>query len=127
MEIKDRLQVFLKNQNINAAQFADSIQVQRSSISHILSGRNKPSIEFLEKLLNKYKDIDIHWLLTGKSVNNVTNNNDLQLNFVNSNKQVQSEIQFEQLQMSNSGIQEKKIEKIITFYTDKTFTVYNPE
>jgi transcriptional regulator with XRE-family HTH domain len=47
-------------------EFADRIGVQRSSVSHVLSGRNKPSLDFLEKLLNVFPDIDAAWLITGR-------------------------------------------------------------
>ena len=46
--------------------FADKIGVQRSSISHILSGRNKPSLDFILKVTNEFTDVDIYWLLNGK-------------------------------------------------------------
>jgi transcriptional regulator with XRE-family HTH domain len=52
---------------VSPSEFAERIGVQRSSISHVLSGRNKPSIDFLEKILNTFPDIDANWLITGKS------------------------------------------------------------
>jgi transcriptional regulator with XRE-family HTH domain len=66
MEIKERLLELMKNEGINAAMFADSIGVQRSSISHILSGRNKPSIDFLEKIFTSYPNYQAEWLIMGK-------------------------------------------------------------
>ncbi|MEM9985346.1 MAG: helix-turn-helix transcriptional regulator, partial [Bacteroidota bacterium] len=51
---------------LSASQFADQVGVQRSSISHILSGRNKPSLDFVLKVTNTFKDVDIYWLLNGK-------------------------------------------------------------
>jgi transcriptional regulator with XRE-family HTH domain len=50
---------------LTSAQFADKIGVQRSSISHILSGRNKPSYDFLQKITNAFKNVDANWLLNG--------------------------------------------------------------
>src|SRR5690606_15634735 len=50
----------------SAAAFADKIGVQRSSISHILSGRNKPSLDFILKILAAYPDVELYWLLNGK-------------------------------------------------------------
>jgi transcriptional regulator with XRE-family HTH domain len=50
---------------LSPAQFADKIGVQRSSISHILSGRNKPSYDFLQKITNAFKNVDANWLLNG--------------------------------------------------------------
>ncbi len=51
---------------ISAAQLADKIGVQRSSISHLLSGRNKPSLDFVMKIVKAYDTVDLYWLLNGK-------------------------------------------------------------
>lgn len=64
--MKDQLIKILTHFNISATRFAEEIGVQRSSISHILSGRNKPSYDFILKVLEKYPGIDPYWLLTGK-------------------------------------------------------------
>ena len=52
--------------NINAGELANRLEVQRSNISHILNGRNKPSAAFIEKMLNVFPDLDARWLLTGE-------------------------------------------------------------
>ena len=52
--------------SLSASAFADKIGVQRSSISHILSGRNKPSLEFVMKVLSSFDEVDLYWLLNGK-------------------------------------------------------------
>lgn len=51
---------------MSASQFADEIGVQRSSVSHVMSGRNKPSLDFITRIVNMYPEIDSVWLLTGK-------------------------------------------------------------
>ena len=61
-----RLQQFLAAENISQAQFAETLGVARASVSHILSGRNKPSFEFLEKMMTAYPDINPEWLILGK-------------------------------------------------------------
>ena len=61
----DRIQLILKSMNLSPSQFADAISVQRSSLSHILSGRNKPSLDFVSKVLTSYPDIRSDWLLFG--------------------------------------------------------------
>lgn len=65
-EIKDRIFEFLRSGNKSAVQFAEEIGVQPSSVSHILSGRNKPSLDFVLKMLDKYKYLSTEWLLFGK-------------------------------------------------------------
>jgi len=64
--MKERLIEFLKAENKTSAQFAEDIGVQPSGISHILSGRNKPSLDFILKMLEKYKFLSTEWLLFGK-------------------------------------------------------------
>ena len=61
-----RLQQFLSAENLTQSQFADSIGVARASISHILSGRNKPGFEFVESLARRYPALNIEWFITGK-------------------------------------------------------------
>ncbi len=65
-EFSKRLQKILEHYHLSASAFADSIEVQRSSISHILSGRNKPSLDFVLKVIQAYSDVDLYWLLNGK-------------------------------------------------------------
>ncbi len=64
--MKERLLEFLKNENKSSAQLADEIGVQASGISHILSGRNNPSLDFVLKMLEKYQFLSTDWLLFGK-------------------------------------------------------------
>ena len=63
--MKDRILQFLKAENKSSAQLAEEIGVQPSGISHILSGRNKPSLDFVLKMLEKYKFLSTEWLLFG--------------------------------------------------------------
>lgn len=64
--MKDRIIQFLHSENKTSAQFAEEIGVQPSSISHIISGRNNPSLDFIMKLLTKYPSVSSDWLLFGK-------------------------------------------------------------
>ncbi|MGY6647665.1 helix-turn-helix domain-containing protein [Wenyingzhuangia sp. IMCC45574] len=65
-EFIDRLHKVFEYYNLSAATFAEEIKVQRSSISHILSGRNKPSLEFILKMVNTYDAITLDWLVNGE-------------------------------------------------------------
>ena len=60
-----RIKKWLSLNNQKASELANNIGVNRATISHILSGRNKPSIDFLEKLLHVYPNINANWLITG--------------------------------------------------------------
>ena len=61
-----RIQKFIEAEGLTAARFADAIGVQRSNVSHILSGRNKPGFDFIEKMLRKYPELNADWLILGK-------------------------------------------------------------
>ena len=64
----ERLQLLMKENELTASSFADKIGVQRSSISHILSGRNKPSLDFIAKVEANFNEVSFHWLLTGEEL-----------------------------------------------------------
>ena len=60
-----RIKVLMDQHELNASSFAEMIGVQRSSISHVLSGRNKPSLEFLAKIETAFDEVSFEWLLKG--------------------------------------------------------------
>jgi transcriptional regulator with XRE-family HTH domain len=62
----ERFKQLLEDLKLSPSEFADRIGVQRSNISHILSGRNKPGLDFLEKMMSEFPGIDLTWLVTGK-------------------------------------------------------------
>ena len=61
-----RLKQFIAAENITQAQLADTINVVRASVSHILAGRNKPSYEFISGLMRHYPNLNMEWLMLGK-------------------------------------------------------------
>ena len=65
-QFSKRLEKILEYYDISAAAFAEAIDVGRSSISHILSGRNKPSLDFVMKVVQTYPEVELYWLLNGK-------------------------------------------------------------
>lgn len=65
MEFNDRITKIIEFSELSPAEFAEEIGVQRSSISHIISGRNKPSLDFITKIKSKFPDIKWDWLITG--------------------------------------------------------------
>ena len=66
MNINDRFTKILEYSGFTASEFAEEIDVQRSSISHIISGRNKPSLEFIVKIKNRFPEISWDWIILGK-------------------------------------------------------------
>lgn len=61
-----RLQQVMDYYKLNAAAFADTLEIQRSGISHLLSERNKPSLDFILKLIEKFPEVDMYWITQGK-------------------------------------------------------------
>jgi len=61
-----RIKSLISVKNLSPSQFADQLGVQRSSISHILSGRNKPSLDFVLKIVEVYPGVSLNWLLKGE-------------------------------------------------------------
>lgn len=61
-----RLQQFLSAENISQAQFADTIDVARASVSHVLAGRNKPGYDFIKSISDHYPKLSLEWLINGK-------------------------------------------------------------
>lgn len=64
--MNDRLRQFLTMEGISPARFAEIVGINRSGISHLLAGRNKPSFEFIQKMLASYPDLNPEWLILGK-------------------------------------------------------------
>ena len=109
----ERLKKVMDYYQLSAAAFADEIEVQRSSISHLLSGRNKPSLDFVLKVLSKFNAVDLYWLLNGKGT---FPNNEEQS--ISPSKQLKPTHE-PQIQSSV-----KEIDRIIIFYKDGTFENY---
>jgi transcriptional regulator with XRE-family HTH domain len=65
-QMHDRLKQFLTMENLSPARFAEVMGIQRSGISHLLAGRNKPSFEFLQRMMTAYPDVNYEWLILGK-------------------------------------------------------------
>ncbi len=64
--MNNRLKQFLAAENITQAQFADTLNVVRASVSHVLSGRNNPGFDFIKAMMAKYPRLNIEWLIFGK-------------------------------------------------------------
>ncbi|TDP02936.1 helix-turn-helix domain-containing protein [Flavobacterium sp. 245] len=149
-----RLEIILEYYGINASSFADRIGVQRSSMSHLLSGRNKPSLDFVMKILEVFPDVDLYWLLNGKG-NFPKSTDEISITKVSSASEIEkstaptlfnenfsetdlfSEIGHEAEKTTESkntiieknpifSSEEKEIEKIVFFYKNGTFKVYVP-
>lgn len=65
MDLNERISKVISYSELSLSEFADEIEVQRSSISHITSGRNKPSLDFLIKIKNRFPELQWEWLIQG--------------------------------------------------------------
>ncbi len=108
----NRLEKVIRFYGLSASSFAEKIGVQRSSISHILSARNKPSLEFIMKVLSSFPEVDLYWLLNGKG------------------SFPKLEEKFEKLTKISKPIEtkpakspttDKTIQRIVIFYSDGSF------
>ncbi len=93
-----------------ASSFAEKIDVQRSSISHILSGRNKPSLDFIMKVLSSFPEVELYWLLNGKGEFPAKSRENSQ------NIKASAD--------HSKPIANKEIERIVVFYNDGSFNSY---
>lgn len=126
----NRIKKILQYYNLTPSTFADMLEIQRSSMSHIFSGRNKPSMDFLIKLREKFPDIDTDWFLSGKG-DMIKENNKKAIPILfeenlNVEKKEQKNNSDSHIDLNQEIKNSKQIEKIVIFYNDKTFDSYNP-
>tara|TARA_B100001758_G_scaffold215455_1_gene201126 strand:+ start:170 stop:460 length:291 start_codon:yes stop_codon:yes gene_type:complete len=69
-----RFKLWLESQNLNANSLSKLVDLNRSSISHIVNGRNKPSVDMLEKILSIYPNLNLNWLISGFGSMNINQN-----------------------------------------------------
>ncbi len=112
-----RLEELFKYYGLSAAAFADKISVQRSGISHLLSGRNKPSLEFVLKVVKSFPEVNLYWLLNGEGKFPSDKTGVL--------APIPSTLFKKEKQFLQERTAEKPIEKIIIFYTDGSFKAYH--
>lgn len=103
-----RLQKVIDFHGESASSFAEKIGVQRSSISHILSGRNKPSLDFILKVLSSCPEVELYWLLNGKGIFPVPQSQ-------------QKEIVKTAPIVTLKETKDKTIDRIVIFYNDGSF------
>ncbi len=132
-DFSKRLQKILEYYDLSAAAFSDAIDVGRSSISHILSGRNKPSLDFVLKVVQTYPEVELYWLLNGKgsfpNTPGIAQSPEKPTMHEASNPlehSVSTNIPSKSLVSENRerSSADKKIRKIVIFYQDGTFEAF---
>ncbi|MGC1203378.1 MAG: helix-turn-helix transcriptional regulator [Flavobacteriaceae bacterium] len=114
-EFIKRLQKIIDYYGESASSFAEKVGVQRSSISHILSGRNKPSLDFILKILSTFPEVELYWLLNGKGEFPTSKKLDDKKN------EFPSTISKTEIQVNQELDNDKSIERIVIFYSDGSF------
>lgn len=142
--IKDRLAHIIRAKNLTAAQFAEIMEIQPSNVSHLLNGRNKPSLDFLIKLKNLFPEYSFDWIIMGKkpitinesspvpknyTINDIVDNKgNMEFNYDSPTSPPDfkplddtQDIPVNQDNNDKSG----SLKQIIYIYEDMTFDVYN--
>jgi DNA-binding XRE family transcriptional regulator len=136
----DRIRLLMEYKELTSTQFADTIDVPRAVISHIIGGRNKPSLDVVIKIASAFPEISKEWLLSGVgemlislaphnqhkvtnsgSYTSAINNGDV----FKSAEKVQDDFT-EKVSVPLPHEAGKSIEQIVIFYSDKSFVVYKP-
>lgn len=130
--IQDRLKIIIKTHRLTAASFADMVGVQRSGVSHIMSGRNKPSLDFIQKTLKAFPRVNGDWLVTGRQIKTLVDDDDESLNKdvldtgISKDKTYQ-DTSVTKLKDTNVIKEQRVIEKVILFYSDGTYDITYPK
>lgn len=148
--MKDRIKQIMENENLTPAKFADRLQINRAVISHILNGRNNPSLDVVMKILNDMNYINPEWLINGVGlmykdgidVDSIPKEPDLfnqnekkpDHSSVESEFSTENEVKTHQKSIQSSDskqiesikIADKKITQLIIYYNDNTFETFVP-
>lgn len=132
--IKDRLAHILRAKNLNASQFAELMEIQPSNVSHLLNGRNNPSLDFLIKLKELFPEYSFDWIIMGKKPITInepaplpSEENQIKFDEPVVEEETQEVIQaidpLEIVEKTNVIGAKGSIEKMILVYSDKTFEI----
>lgn len=113
MDFNQFLSDFIYSEKTTNSKIAEKLEVPAATISHLLSGRNKPSLDFIQKLIKTYPSLDLYKVLNLEEVKNKGSKKSI------SSAQNDPTL-FQQINKSN-----KKVQKVVLFYEDNTFEEYN--
>ena len=114
--IAERIGKIIEENNLSASSFAKTIGVQRSSISHILSGRNNPSLDLLLKIHNAFNYISLEWLILG--------DNSMEKTLEETQNIDKSELMIDEKELSDN--KQSLLREIVYYYTDGSFERFFP-
>ena len=140
MDLNEKIKQILVDKNISPSHFADEIGIQRSSISHIIAGRNKPSLDIVQKIIKRFPDLGINWILEDEDLpesiseikpfkaDNYTMFNGQKSGIASLAESRRNNLSGQNVAHENlrsekftPSVEEKKVERILIFYSDGTF------
>jgi len=136
--MQDQIQEILRREDLSSSQFADKIGVQRSSVSHVLSGRNKPGFDFINKILESFPGINAEWLITGYGemykqrapAADLFDGPFSETSPAKDEEKLRPKVDSPQISVNNEEPvvpKQREVERIMVFYTDNTFREYKKE
>ena len=142
----DRIKLLMRSQKLNATQFAEEIGIQRSALSHVMSGRNKPSLDFMMKIKSRFNKVSLDWLLLGEGdMLGVEENDNFESEFSSVDqfhqpevgksyakpnvKSPQEDTSLKKVVVGNRSLTTEggEIQQVILLYADGTFHTYQPK
>ena len=117
----DRIKKIISDNQLTNSSFADKIGVPRSSISHILSGRNNPSLDLIIKILQSFPEINADFLLTGNLTTPIDNDNSK--DYLNKNMTLFPEIDIKKPPTKEKKIDEELVKSVILVYENNKFEI----
>ena len=134
----EKLRILMQSENLTASRLAEILEIKPAAVSHILSGRNKPSFDLLCKIVNRFPQINPYWLLGDapdmhnhnvpfSTSENQTKMSETLFNLEESKSEPNknSDTAISRLPMQSFGCSD--IEKIIIIYQDHTFEELKPK
>nr|WP_320038557.1 helix-turn-helix transcriptional regulator [uncultured Bacteroides sp.] len=147
--MKDRIEAIMKREHMTPSSFAESIEIQRSTLTHILRGRNNPSLDVVMKIHQRFKYVNLDWLLygNGNMINQEKTSDDLQRSLFDENEEIksvpQADLEYRKempLKTTETTHKEpvkeeiryiekppRKITEIRIFFDDNTFEIFKGE
>ncbi len=132
MTEKERIEALMRHEGFSLSQFANEINIQGSTLSHIMNGRNNPSLDVMKRILERFPSISPDWLIFGREPmrRQISHSHEMPSLFdiqeISTPKQAQQQ---ESIPLHDQDIQQqsitinnqKTITKVVIFYSDNTY------
>lgn len=130
--LKDKIEALIVGLGLSSTRFADIIGVKRPIISHILTERNKPSLDIIQKIVERFPELEYNWIgddqdLDPEVIQEIRDNNDFSASSRDFNGNDSHTGDSEILNSQTDSKPERILTKVMFFYSDDTFRVFSPE